>query len=70
MKQILILLGVFLPIYAFSNITQVLQDEIDDCAKEMIRLQTKKGYMKNPQWNYLAGKTDAYYEILIILNKD
>jgi|HubBroStandDraft_2_1064218.scaffolds.fasta_scaffold00031_59 hypothetical protein len=70
MKQILILLGVFMPVFGFADLKQYLKDRIDETGKEMTKYLVDDDYMENPHWIYLSGVNDTYYEILYHLSRD
>lgn len=58
------------PLICFGDLKQDLMDKIDETSIQMIRYITDDNYMDDVYWNYLAGKNDAYHEILYVLMRD
>ncbi len=73
MIQLILLLLLF-PLSIFGKlpepeIVDILQYKIDAHTKNMHYLMLESDdYQKDPKWIYLSGKTDAYYEILNLVD--
>ena len=52
-----------------ENIKFFIQDEIEFTSHQMCQVaMNDENYMKSNFWNYLDGKSDAYYDILYYID--
>ena len=71
MKNIVILLAIFVPAFCRANISDaVLQRKIDETFLDMCKLQINDDYIDDIHWNYLHGRYDAFNELLFEKRSD